>query len=211
MPQSQAIKFQVQGCESIANNESHSAESDSDAVAVPHTTIEDLDDGQLTESPTRNLGSSEDFLSFVDGLDSDEGMLEETQDKNISAEVKITHIRGALLRQYKLISFFHVHAHIDNRSTGSSDDDDDDPDSISAKSPRSSTPSNGSNVGAKETPQSSRSGIRKTKRRRSPSRAPPRTLGSKENPIDVDNVASLFEPIVIRDYVWAFIFPNSSG
>ena len=32
-----------------------------------------------------------------------------------------------------------------------------------------------------------------------------RGLGSRQNPIDVDKVGSLFEPIVIREYVWAFI------
>jgi len=29
----------------------------------------------------------------------------------------------------------------------------------------------------------------------------PKMLGSKENPIDVEKVGSLFEPIVIREYV----------
>jgi hypothetical protein len=37
------------------------------------------------------------------------------------------------------------------------------------------------------------------KRNRPPS---PKALGSKENPIDVEKVGSLFEPIVIREYVW---------
>jgi hypothetical protein len=37
------------------------------------------------------------------------------------------------------------------------------------------------------------------KRNRPPS---PRGLGSKENPIDVEGVGSLFESIVIREYVW---------
>jgi hypothetical protein len=30
----------------------------------------------------------------------------------------------------------------------------------------------------------------------------PKVLGSKENPIDVEKVCSLFEPIVIKEYVW---------
>jgi hypothetical protein len=30
----------------------------------------------------------------------------------------------------------------------------------------------------------------------------PKVLGSKENPIDVEKVHSLFEPIVIKEYVW---------
>jgi len=33
----------------------------------------------------------------------------------------------------------------------------------------------------------------------------PKALGSKENSIDVEKVGSLFEPILIRKYVWAFI------
>ena len=41
------------------------------------------------------------------------------------------------------------------------------------------------------------------KRRRSPSPVVLRGLGTKENPIELDKVASLFEPMVIRDYVWA--------
>lgn len=40
-----------------------------------------------------------------------------------------------------------------------------------------------------------------TKRRRASSPVSPRKLGSKENPIDADKVASLFEPILIREYV----------
>lgn len=41
------------------------------------------------------------------------------------------------------------------------------------------------------------------KRRRSSSPISARKLGSKENPIDVDKVASLFEPVLLtREYVW---------
>jgi hypothetical protein len=43
-----------------------------------------------------------------------------------------------------------------------------------------------------------------TKRRRPSSPFPETRLGS-EHPIDVDNVASIFEPIVRREYVWTFI------
>ena len=44
-----------------------------------------------------------------------------------------------------------------------------------------------------------------TKRRRSASPFSPRGLGSAENPINVEEIASLFEPIVIREYVWALL------
>jgi len=44
-----------------------------------------------------------------------------------------------------------------------------------------------------------------TKRRHSTSPISPRGLGSKENPFNVGRVGSLFEPILIREYVWAFI------
>jgi len=46
---------------------------------------------------------------------------------------------------------------------------------------------------------STRGNASSNKRNRPPS---PRGLGSKENPIDVEKVGSLFEPIVIREYVW---------
>src|SRR5277367_1400678 len=35
----------------------------------------------------------------------------------------------------------------------------------------------------------------------------PRGPGSAENPIHVDEIASLFEPIVIREYVWTLSLP----
>jgi hypothetical protein len=59
-----------------------------------------------------------------------------------------------------------------------------------------------------DTTQSSGTGDAKvlSKRRRSSSPVP-QILGSKENPIDVDFVASLFEPIVTREYVSSFILP----
>jgi hypothetical protein len=41
-----------------------------------------------------------------------------------------------------------------------------------------------------------------TKRHRSSSPIHPKKLGSMENPIDIDGIASLFEPIMIREYVW---------
>ena len=44
-----------------------------------------------------------------------------------------------------------------------------------------------------------------TKRRRSASPFSPRGLGSAENPINVEEIASLFEPIVIREYVWVLL------
>jgi hypothetical protein len=49
------------------------------------------------------------------------------------------------------------------------------------------------------TPRPTKSNAPSNKRNRPPS---PKALGSKENPINVENVGSLFEPIVIRDYVW---------
>jgi hypothetical protein len=51
-----------------------------------------------------------------------------------------------------------------------------------------------------------------TKRPHSRSPSPPvsqKGLGSKESPIDVDGLASLFEPIVTREYVGMFIFPSA--
>ena len=44
------------------------------------------------------------------------------------------------------------------------------------------------------------------KRRRSASPILAGSLGSAENPIDVDKVASLFEPVFVKDYVYTFIF-----
>ena len=44
-----------------------------------------------------------------------------------------------------------------------------------------------------------------TKRRRSTSPILPGSLGSEENPIDVDKVVSLFEPVFVKDYVCTFI------
>jgi hypothetical protein len=41
------------------------------------------------------------------------------------------------------------------------------------------------------------------KRRRSSSPAVLRGLGTKENPIELDRVASLFDPVAIREFVWA--------
>ena len=48
-------------------------------------------------------------------------------------------------------------------------------------------------------PRPTRGNAPSNKRNRPPS---PQVLGSKENPIDVEKVGSLFEPIVIREYVW---------
>jgi hypothetical protein len=48
-------------------------------------------------------------------------------------------------------------------------------------------------------PRPTRGNAPSNKRNRPPS---PKALGSKENPIDVEKVGSLFEPIVIREYVW---------
>ncbi len=45
-----------------------------------------------------------------------------------------------------------------------------------------------------------------TKRRRSASPILLGKLGSEENPIDVDKVASLFEPVFVKEYVYTFIF-----
>lgn len=68
------------------------------------------------------------------------------------------------------------------------------------------TPDSG-HLGAKTISRSSGAGnpnTSSTKRRRSSSSLSSTRLGSKENPINVDKVASLFEPMVIREYVWAF-------
>jgi len=48
-------------------------------------------------------------------------------------------------------------------------------------------------------PRPTRGNAPSNKRNRPPS---PKAVGSKENPIDVEKVGSLFEPIVIREYVW---------
>ena len=45
-----------------------------------------------------------------------------------------------------------------------------------------------------------------TKHHRSSSPIKGKKLGSMENPIDVDSIASLFEPTMIKEYVWLF-FP----
>jgi len=45
-----------------------------------------------------------------------------------------------------------------------------------------------------------------TKRHRSSSPIHRKKLGSMENPIDVDSIASLFEPMVIKEYVCIFFF-----
>ncbi|KAF8809712.1 hypothetical protein BYT27DRAFT_7222307 [Phlegmacium glaucopus] len=70
----------------------------------------------------------------------------------------------------------------------------------------SSSSGNNSDKGSltlKETAQASGTGDPKAsnKRRRSSSPFPPKRPGFKENPIDVDSVALLFEPMVIREYV----------
>ena len=52
-------------------------------------------------------------------------------------------------------------------------------------------------------PRPTRGNAPSNKRNRPPS---PKALGSKENPIDVEKVSSLFEPIVIREYVWHLLF-----
>lgn len=79
--------------------------------------------------------------------------------------------------------------------------------------PETSTPSNSDESDSKKTPQSSGAGDPKasTKRQRSSSFAYLRGLGSAEKPIDVDDVASLFEPVAIREYVWQSIlhFPDA--
>jgi len=73
--------------------------------------------------------------------------------------------------------------------------------------PKTSTQLNGDNVSWKKTTQSSGAGgpNASTKRRRSASPVSKKTLGSEENPIDVDKISSLFEPVATREYVWAFI------
>jgi len=58
-------------------------------------------------------------------------------------------------------------------------------------------PSSGSS--RKAFPPPTRGNVSSNKHNRPPS---PRRLGSKENLIDVEKVGSLFEPIVIREYVW---------
>ena len=81
-------------------------------------------------------------------------------------------------------------------SPGSDDDSDEGP------SPETFTPSKGGNLNSNR---SSGPGVPNapTKRRRSISPVVPG--GSAENPIDVDQIASLFEPIIIREYVWVLI------
>ena len=88
--------------------------------------------------------------------------------------------------------------------SSSCDDSDEGP---SHKTPKTFTPSNGDDFDPKKRTRSSGAGgpSVSTKRRRSPSPVFPRGLGSAENPIDVDQIASLFEPIVMREYVWVLI------
>ena len=77
-----------------------------------------------------------------------------------------------------------------------------------AGTPKTSSPTNGDDRNSKQTTRASGAGgpNASTKRRRSSSPVSPRRLGSKENPINVDKIASLFEPIVIREYVWHLLF-----
>ena len=77
----------------------------------------------------------------------------------------------------------------------------------SSEDPNTTTPPTGDDICLEETTQSSGAGDpdASTKRRRSSSPVFPRELGTKYTPIDVDEVTSLFEPTVIREYVWTFI------
>jgi hypothetical protein len=77
----------------------------------------------------------------------------------------------------------------------------------SAEAPNTSTPPTGDDNSFEEVTQSSGAGDpnASTKRRRSSSSVFLRELGTKETPIDVDVVTSLFEPTVIREYVWTFL------
>ena len=86
----------------------------------------------------------------------------------------------------------------DGHSTGSDSDDMD-------------VSSNYGSPKSKETTQASGAGDMNalTKRRRLSSPIPPKKLGSKQNPIDVDSVTSLFEPMVLREYVGTFIFQSA--
>lgn len=114
----------------------------------------------------------------------------------------------------------------DNSSTGSIVDTSSDGDSDTDSESRETDIGRGSHVknavdsrpaGTRRTPESGGIGVKaigrfsgaakpstsSTKRRRSLSPSSTR-LGSKETPINVDTVASLFEPVVIREYVRAF-------
>ena len=78
----------------------------------------------------------------------------------------------------------------------------------SSEAPNTSTPPTGDDNSFEEVTQSSGAGDpnASTKRRRSSSPVFPRELGTKETPINVDVVTSLFEPTVSREYVWTFLF-----
>lgn len=64
-------------------------------------------------------------------------------------------------------------------------------------------------LSSKETAQPLSAPKASNKRHHSSSSIPRTKLGSKENPIDVDSVASLFEPMVTREYVRIFFFSSA--
>jgi hypothetical protein len=112
----------------------------------------------------------------------------------------------------------HNESNTSSDTTESGSDESDSTDSDSDKMDDSSSPSNTLNkccrpsspvtskrLGSNAMNDSSSGPTTSNKHCRSSS-VPSNRLGSKENPIDVDIVVSLFEPIVIQEYVRTFIF-----
>lgn len=181
--------------------------------------VEGPDDGQLDGRLTDHSDPIEEHLDSGDDTDED---YSNSKNRNISTgKSNSRKAQGVLLSIWRVIIISRTYADTLLSSTESadisSDDDDTNDDFGSPKMPiqkehyvRQSVGSHPAESGKiphsrKLDGRSSRSRNTNTlpsKRRRSPSAST--RLGSKENPIEVDKVASLFEPIV-GEYVWAFL------
>jgi hypothetical protein len=153
----------------------------------------DLDDGlwdgdDLDESPRNPLGALLDYMEYIVICD-----FTYILDNPIPSE---TSSNEAFKRPVRNRSFTSC-----SSSSLSSDDSDVDLNETQPSSARNPSADSLRKV-PPSIPRPTRGNAPSNKRNRSPS---PKALGSKENPINVENIGSLFEPIVIREYVWKYV------
>jgi hypothetical protein len=151
----------------------------------------DLDDGpwdgdDLDESPRNPRGVLLDYMEYIVICDFMYILDDPTSSETSSDEASKRPIRNR--------SFT-------SRSSSSLSSDDVDLKKTQPSSARNPSASSSRKV-PPSIPRPTRGNAPSNKRNRPPS---PKALGSKENPINVEKVGSLFEPIVIREYVWESI------
>ncbi|KAF9473195.1 hypothetical protein BDN70DRAFT_937616 [Pholiota conissans] len=184
-----------------AHSTSNSMAGDLDGPDLPRPAAQGPDDDESNWSFTNhNTDTISNFLSSTDNLDKGRNHFDNQRRKT-------TEIGNTIIRN------------LQRSSEGFSDDDAADvssdsrtfkkpmrkdthlhPSSLTRPSNSSGTPSNSDDADPDEAARflSAKDHNTSAKRRRSPSTS---SLGNERNPIDVDNLVSLFEPIVIRDYV----------